>query len=60
MMDEPPLKTGAVQDTTDEALAPEVAVTVVGASGTVDGVAGADEVEARLVPDGLVAVTVKV
>ena len=63
MMDQPPLEAGAVHDTTEEALAFEVAVTVVGALGAVDGVAGVAGPEAAdgwLVPMTLVAVTVKV
>ena len=56
----PPLTTGAVQETTDWVLAFEVAVTPVGAPGTVAGVAGADAVDAELVPAELVAVTVNV
>ena len=54
----PPFVAGAVHDTTEEALAPEVADTPVGALGTVAGVAGADGLDARLVPMALVAVTV--
>ncbi len=56
----PPLDDGAVHDTSDWALAFEVADTAVGAVGTVAGVAGADGLEAALVPAGLVAVTVNV
>ncbi len=59
-MADPPLVDGAVHDTTDWALALEVAVTPVGALGTVDGVAVADAAEAGPVPEPLVAVTVKV
>ena len=59
-MTEPPLEAGAVHATTDEALARDVAVTVVGAPGTVDGVADAEGADARLVPAALVAVTVNV
>ena len=54
----PPLDEGAVHDTTEEALAPDVADTPVGALGAVAGVAGADGLDARLVPMALVAVTV--
>ena len=57
------MEAGAVHDTTEEALAFEVAVTVVGALGAVDGVAGVAGPEAAdgwLVPMTLVAVTVKV
>ena len=57
-MADPPLLAGAVQLTRDWALALEVATTVVGAPGTVEGVAAA--VEGRLVPAALVAVTVNV
>ena len=60
VMAEPPLEAGAVHDTTDEALAFEVAVTPVGALGNVDGVAVAEGAEATPVPLPLVAVTVKV
>ena len=59
-MGAPPLLAGAVQDTTDWVLAYEVADTAVGAPGIVAGVAGADGLEAALVPAALVAVTVKV
>jgi hypothetical protein len=54
------LDTGAAHETTDWALALDVAVTPVGAPGAVAGVAGADAEEAMLVPAELVAVTVKV
>jgi len=56
----PPLDAEAVQDTTDWVLAFDVAVTAVGMLGVVAGVAGAEAVEAALVPAELVAVTVKV
>jgi hypothetical protein len=56
----PPLEAGAVHDTTDWALAKEVAVTPVGAPGAAAGVAVADGAEAGPVPEPLVAVTVKV
>ena len=65
-MADPPSVVGAVQDTNDDASAPEVAVTPVGAPGTVTeatgnaGVAGAEGAEAALVPAALVAVTVNV
>jgi hypothetical protein len=52
--------TGAVQDTTDRALALDVAVTAVGAPGAVAGVAGAEAVEDGPVPTTLVALTVNV
>jgi 1-aminocyclopropane-1-carboxylate deaminase/D-cysteine desulfhydrase-like pyridoxal-dependent ACC family enzyme len=54
----PPLEAGAVQEMTELALAFDVAVTAVGAVGTVAGVAYATGVEAALVPAELVAVTV--
>jgi hypothetical protein len=56
----PPLEVGAVQEIVDELAAPDVACTLVGAPGTVAGVAGAEAVEAGPVPTALVAVTVKV
>ena len=59
-MGAPPFDTGAVQDTFDRALANEVAVTPVGAPGTVEGVAGADGADDGPVPRPLVAVTVNV
>ena len=54
------MEAGAVHDTTDWVLAKDVAVTPVGAPGTVAGVAVADGDEAAPVPEPLVAVTVKV
>ena len=56
----PPLEAGAVQDTTDWALAYDVPETLVGAPGAVAGVAGVDATEAALVPAEFEAVTVKV
>jgi hypothetical protein len=56
----PPLLTGAVQVTTEEALALDVADTPVGAPGTVAGVTVAEGRDAALLPAALVAVTVKV
>ena len=56
-MAEPPVVDGAVHDTDEEASASEVAVTAVGAPGTV---AGAEGVDAGPVPTELVAVTVNV
>ena len=53
------MKAGAVHETTDLVLAYEVAVTPVGALGTVDGVAVADADDGPL-PMLLVATTVKV
>jgi hypothetical protein len=60
VIDAPPFELGAVQETTDWASAPLVAVTPVGAPGTVEGVAEAEAVEAEPVPDAFVAVTVNV
>jgi hypothetical protein len=60
LMAAPPVEAGAVQDTTDWALALDVAATAVGAPGAVAGVAGTDGLEAALVPAELVAVTVNV
>ncbi len=59
-MADPPLLTGAVQDTTDWALALDVAVTPVGAPGVVAGMAAADAAEAGPTPPLVVAVTVNV
>ena len=57
----PPFEAGAVHDTTERESAPEVAVTVVGAPGTVAGTAGADGRRGRAGAPPLVpAVTVKV
>ena len=56
----PPLELGAVHETTEEPLALEVAVTLVGAPGTVAGISTAESVDAELVPAALVAVTVNV
>ena len=55
----PPLDPGAVQLTCEEAL-PTVALTLVGAPGTVRGVTDDEAVEAAEVPLAFVAVTVKV
>ena len=55
----PPFEAGAVHDTEAEAL-PAVAVTPVGASGTVAGVTLLEADEGAPVPAVLVAVTVKV
>ena len=66
MMAAPPSEDGTVQATNDEASAFEVAMTPVGAPGTVtratgaEGVAGAEGVDAGPVPAVLVAVTVNV
>ena len=56
----PPLDAGAVQLTTDWALALDVAVTPVGTLGAVAGMAAAEAADGLLVPAELVAVTVKV
>ena len=58
--DAPPFSTGAVQDTTDETFAVDVAETAVGAPGTVAGTAAAEAVEAAEVPEAFVAVTLNV
>jgi hypothetical protein len=55
----PPLLAGAVKDTVARALA-DVAVTAVGAPGTVRGVTDAEGAEVKLEPRPLVATTVKV
>ena len=60
MIAEPPFEAGAVQDTTEEPLAFDEAVTEVGAPGAVAGMAAAEALEATLVPATLVAVTWKV
>jgi hypothetical protein len=55
----PPFEAGAVQETTADWSA-AAAVGVVGAPGTVAGVADAEAADAEPVPTTLVAVTVKV
>jgi len=60
VIEAPPFELGAVQETTEEPLALEVAMTLVGVPGAVAGVAAAVAVDAELVPAALVAVTVKV
>ena len=55
----PPFEAGGVHDTEAEAL-PAVAVTLVGAPGTVAGVTLLEADEGAPVPTALVAVTVKV
>ena len=60
MIAAPPVEPGAVQETTDWPFAFDVALTDVGAPGTVEGVAEAEAVEAEPVPDAFVAVTVNV
>ena len=59
MMAEPPLDTGAVNATLIWAL-PAVAVPMVGAPGTVIGVALVDGDDAALLPAALLALTVQV
>ena len=54
----PPFETGAIHETTDRAFSADVATTPVGAPGTVDGATAADAIDAALVPDAFVAVTV--
>ena len=56
---EPPLEVGAVQLTVACAF-PAVALTLVGAPGTVIGVTGAEATEAAPIPMPLLATTVKV
>ena len=52
------MSAGAIHETVEATSSPEVAVTPVGASGVVDGVAEA--LEAAPVPEAFVAVTEKV
>jgi hypothetical protein len=59
-MADPPLDAGAVQDTTDWALALDVAVTAVGAPGVVAGMAAADAADTGPAPTLVEAVTVNV
>jgi hypothetical protein len=59
-MVDPPLDADAVQDTTELALAFEVAFTDVGAEATVAGVTLLEAAEFALFPAVLVAITVKV
>jgi hypothetical protein len=56
----PPFEVGAVQETTDCPFTFDVARTVVGAPGTVDGTAAAEAAEATDAPLTLLAVTVNV
>ena len=56
----PPVEEGAVQETVEEPLALEVAVTPVGALGGPLGLAGFELADDELVPTPLSAVTVKV
>jgi len=56
----PPVETGAAHDTTDDAFPAPVALTAVGAPGTVDGTTAAEADEAEPVPEAFVAVTVNV
>jgi hypothetical protein len=60
VIDAPPVPDGAVHETTDWPFAPAVAEMPVGASGTVEGTAAADALEAVPVPDAFVAVTLNV
>ena len=60
MIDDPPVLAGAVQVTVDCVASPEEAVPIVGAPGTVAGIAELDADEAEPVPAPFVAVTVKV
>jgi len=60
VIDAPPVPDGAVHETTDWPFAPAVAEMPVGASGTVEGTATADALEAVPVPDAFVAVTLNV
>ena len=59
-MPAPPVLSGAFQETEDDALAFEVAFTAVGALASVAGVAEFEAALAALLPETLVAVTVKV
>ena len=54
----PPFDAGAAHDTVDDAFAPEVAVTAVGAPGVLAGVAVVSELDGDLFPDLLIATTV--
>ena len=60
VMADPPLEADAVHDTTELALALDVAVTPVGAAASVAGVTLLEAADATPVPAALVAVTVKV
>ena len=61
MMGEPPVATGAVQETVEALSLKEVAVTAVGASGADSaGMAGFEAVEADPMPTAFRAVTAKV
>jgi hypothetical protein len=60
MIGEPPFELGAVHETTAEASPTEEITTLIGASGTVNGVTAADAVDAEPAPDAFVALTVKV
>ena len=57
-MPAPPVSPGAVQDTTDDPFEFEVARTLVGLAGEVDGVTLAEVFDAALIPEPLEAVTV--
>ena len=56
----PPFEAGAVQEIVEAEFAFDVARTVVGAPGTVDGTAAAEAADATESPLGFVAVTVNV
>jgi len=60
LIDAPPVDTGAVHDTTDDAFAFEVPDTEVGAPDTVEGTTADEAVDAEPVPLAFVAVTVNV
>jgi len=59
-MSAPPSETGGVHDTVDCVDSNDVPATPVGATGTVDGVARFEGVDATPVPPRFVAVTVNV
>ena len=59
IIDEPPLLTGAVNATTAWVF-PAVAVPIIGAPGTVDGITEFEAILGELLPFELVAITVKV
>jgi hypothetical protein len=56
----PPVLAGAVHETTERRLPKELAVTEVGAPGTVAGTAEAEDVDGSEVPEAFVAVTLNV
>jgi hypothetical protein len=59
-MSAPPSEAGTVHETVDWLPSKDVAVTRVGAAGTVEGTAAADAVDATELPDAFVAVTLNV